>query len=405
MAKEPTPFSLKDVGTLKEGILAEEAGFKPLSNFGIDFTLRPETIFGALPFVGDMAIFGQAIGKVQTEDAASRFLNTLSPNQLDTGLGATLKRAGTGESATNAIIKDIKRFKENDPTSTSDKITRDDIQNYFMKKSPALDLAPIQTFTTQQGEIPDDTAFSYDRDRGVYAVTQPYQSGRFAQQMTGTTDETGLKGDDFKSAMGSYALSRAIDDNLKTIDQFAEDDVYQTNIIGSVNPRTGEKAYDKDFARAATLQNQGEPPSDPTFICTVLFEMNILPMSIYKYDQRYGQQVNRKIYNGYATWGKPIAERMRKEGLAFKIMKPIAYAWAEQMAYDLSEGKVGKNRISIKIGKFIGEAICYSIGLFIKPKGDKNGTSNRNRQRGEKRGVIHGKDGLPKRRGRPRTKR
>ena len=364
-----------------------------------------------------MAIFGQAIGKVQTEDAASRFLNTLSPNQLDTGLGATLKRAGTGESATNAIIKDIKRFKENDPTSTSDKITRDDIQNYFMKKSPELDLAPIQTFSRNRGEIPDDTAFSIDRDRGVYAVTQPFRTGTFARVGEDYRDtlETlksrnpSERDKEFQSAMGSYAIrdmQQRFDDNLKTISDFAEDDVYQTNIIDSVDPKTGEKAYDKDFARAATLENQGDSANaDPTFICTVLFEMNILPMSIYKYDQRYGQQVNRRIYNGYATWGKPIAERMRKEGLAFKIMKPIAYAWAEQMAYDLSEGKVGKNRISIKIGKFIGEAICYSIGLFIKPKGDKNGTSNRNRQRGEKRGVIHGKDGLPKRRGRPKSNR
>ena len=68
-------------------------------------------------------------------------------------------------------------------------------------------------------------------------------------------------------------------------------------------------------------------------------------MSIYKYDQRYGQQVNRKIYNGYALWGKPLAERIRKKGLTYKIMAPIACAWAEQMAYDLSNGKVGKNRI------------------------------------------------------------
>jgi hypothetical protein len=43
MAKKPTPFSLKDVDTLKTGILAEEAGFKPLSKFDVDFTLRPET--------------------------------------------------------------------------------------------------------------------------------------------------------------------------------------------------------------------------------------------------------------------------------------------------------------------------------------------------------------------------
>ena len=218
---------------------------------------------------------------------------------------------------------------------------------------------------------------------------------------------TGLKGEDFKSAMGDYALSRSIDDNLKSVDDFAGDKVYQTNVIGGVNPRTGEKAYDKDFARAVTLESQGDTVNaDTTFICTVLFEMNILPMSIYKYDQRYGQQVNRRIYNGYALWGKPLAERIRKQGLTYKIITPIACAWAEQMAYDLSDGKVGKNRISIKIGKFLGETICYALGLFIKPRGVKNGrTHTRNRQHGTDRRTVHGKNGVPKGRGRPRIKR
>ena len=420
MAKEP--FSLKDVETLKTGILAEEAGFKPLSSFNVDFTLRPETIFGALPGIGDLAILGQAIGKVQTEAAATRFANQQSPNQLDTGLGATLKRAGTGESATNAIIQDIKRFKDMSPMSTSDKITRDDIQNYFMQKSPQLDLAPIQIPRFTKSEL-EQGATDFNKREQEY-FTQPFKSGGTFNVLQDATKQKGRykgsfdytapfitedeKGNVYATGktLGEEIRSGTFDDQLKSIDQFAEDKINQVN-FGTIDRETGEfkgaKGYDPAFARAATLENQGDS-ADPTFICTVLFEMNILPMSIYKYDQRYGQQVNRKIYNGYATWGKPIAERMRKEGLAFKIMKPIAYAWAEQMAYDLSEGKVGKNRISIKIGKFIGEAICYSIGLFIKPKGDKNGTSNRNRQRGEKRRVVHGKDGLPKRRGRPRTK-
>ena len=412
MAKEP--FSLKDVDTLKTGILAEEAGFKPLSKFDVDFTLRPETVFGALP-LGDLAVLGQAIGKVQTEGAATNLLNSLSPNTLDTGLGATMKRAGTGSSATNAVINEIKQFKANDPFSTEPNITRDDIQNYIASKRPDLDLAPIQNRMFTSSEIAEGDAAGNFGDRQAY-TTQPFRSGRTAQNITGTGFRGGISPQDRAMIEEDIAISGFssfddalkggfYDNELKSVSDFAEDKVTQSNITNLVDERTGKSLYDPAFARAVTLENQGDTANaDPTFICTVLFEMNILPMSIYKYDQRYGQQVNRKIYNGYATWGKPIAERMRKQGLTFKIMKPIACAWAEQMAYDLSEGKVGKNRVSIKIGKFIGEAICYSIGLFIKPKGDKNGRS-RSRQHGEERRVVHGKDGLPKRRGRPRTKR
>ena len=410
MAKEP--FSLKDASLLKEGILAEEAGYKPFEkfSFGKDFTLRPETVLGALPGIGDISILGQAIGKYQTEDASNRLLG------IDKGFQATLKGAGTGGSATTQIINEIKEQKANDPFSTETNITRDDIQKYIASKRPDLDLAPIQNTMFTKAEIAEKDAGGRFGDQQVY-TTQPFRSGRTAQNITGTGFRGGISPQDRAMIEEDIAISGfssfddAIkggfyDNELKSVSDFAEDKITQSNIRGAVDAK-GRDIYDPAFARAVTLENQGDTANaDTTFICTVLFEMNILPMSIYKYDQRYGQQVNRRIYNGYALWGKPLAERIRKQGLAYKIMTPIACAWAEQMAYDLSDGKVGKNRISIKIAKFLGETICYTLGLFIKPKGEKNARTHiRNRQHGAKRGTIHGKDGISKGRGRPRTKR
>ncbi len=410
MAKEP--FSLKDASLLKEGILAEEAGYKPFEkfSFGKDFTLRPETVFGALPGIGDISILGQAIGKYQTEDASNRLLG------IDKGFQATLKGAGTGGSATTQIINEIKEQKANDPFSTETNITRDDIQKYIASKRPDLDLAPIQNTMFTKAEIAEKDAGGRFGDQQVY-TTQPFRSGRTAQNITGTGFRGGISPQDRAMIEEDIAISGfssfddAIkggfyDNELKSVSDFAEDKITQSNIRGAVDAK-GRDIYDPAFARAVTLESQGDTANaDTTFICTVLFEMNILPMSIYKYDQRYGQQVNRRIYNGYALWGKPLAERIRKQGLAYKIMTPIACAWAEQMAYDLSDGKVGKNRISIKIAKFLGETICYTLGLFIKPKGEKNARTHiRNRQHGAKRGTIHGKDGISKGRGRPRTKR
>ena len=267
-----------------------------------------------------------------------------------------------------------------------------------------------------KAEIAEKDAGGRFGDQQVY-TTQPFRSGRTAQNITGTGLRGGISPQDRAMIEEDIAISGfssfddAIkggfyDNELKSVSDFAEDKITQSNIRGAVDAK-GRDIYDPAFARAVTLESQGDTANaDTTFICTVLFEMNILPMSIYKYDQRYGQQVNRRIYNGYALWGKPLAERIRKQGLAYKIMTPIACAWAEQMAYDLSDGKVGKNRISIKIAKFLGETICYTLGLFIKPKGEKNARTHiRNRQHGAKRGTIHGKDGISKGRGRPRTKR
>jgi len=415
MAKQPQPFSLKDVSKLKEGVLAEEAGTRPLSRFGVDFSLRPSTVFGALPFIGDLTIFGQAIGKTQLEDAATNLLNSTSPNQLDTGLGATMKRAGSNTSATNAVINEIKQFKQSDPYSTTENITRDDIQRYMMSKRPDLDLAPIQTPRYTKDELDDLN----DRIGGFQQsyTSQPFKSGSVAQNITGTGFRGGIDPLDraqIEEDIGMYGFSNIqdairggfYDDELKSPDQFLEDNINQTNV-------TNMKGYDPAFARSVTIKNQKEAgtyqqtdtaPDNPTFLCTAFFEMKDLPRNIYKYDKLYGQQVNRNIYEGYAIWGKPMAERVKNKKLAYKIMKPIVCAWAEQMAFDLSKSKVGKNRLSIKIGKVIGEAICYSIGLFINLKGDKNGR-NRSRQHGEERRVVRGENGVPKKRGRPRINR
>lgn len=397
MAEKPQ-FTRSDVARIREGVLAEEAGFKPLSRFGVDFTLRPSTVFGALPFVGGFANIGQAIGKYQLEDSANKFFG------VDKGFRDTSVSSGMNDSATNTLMNDIKAFKENNPYSTTKNITRDDIQDFMMSKRPDLDLAPIQNraYTRDELEELNDVTGGFKQSYS----TQPFTSGRFAQQMTGETDEFGIKGDDFKSAMGSYALSRSMDDNLKSTSEFADDNINQSNITNAVD-QYGKSTYDKDFARAVTKENQeasGSDTASSTFICTALYEMKQMPISIYKYDQRYGQSVNRKIYNGYAIWGKPIANKMRNKGCVYEMVKPLALKWAEQMAYDMSDGKVGKKRYSIKAMKFLGEAICYGIGLFIKPEGEKHG-SNRNRQHGEERRTIRGEDGLLKKRGRPRTKR
>ena len=395
MAEKPQ-FTRNDVARIREGTLAEEAGFKPFSRFGVDFSLRPSTVFGALPFVGGFANIGQAIGKYQLEDSANKFFG------VNKGFQDTSKSSGMNDSATNTLIRDMKAFKETNPYSTTKNLTRDDIQDFMMSKKPDLDLAPIQNRAYTKSELDELN----DRTGGFTQSysTQPFSSGRFAEQMTGKTDEFGLKGDDFKSAMGSYALSRSIDDNLKSVDDFGNDRINQSNITNAVD-QYGKSTYDKDFARAVTKENQEASGSDTpssTFICTALYEMKQMPISIYKYDQRYGQSVNRKIYNGYAIWGKPIANKMRNKGCVYEMVKPLALKWAEQMAYDMSDGKVGKKRYSIKAMKFLGEAICYGIGLFIKPEGEDNGR-NTNRQYGKERRTVRGEDGLLKKRRRSRT--
>ena len=102
-----------------------------------------------------------------------------------------------------------------------------------------------------------------------------------------------------------------------------------------------------------------------TFICTVVFEKGDLPKNIYRYDQSYGSSVDKNIFEGYAFWGEPLANLMKRNQLVYKIAKPIALCWANQMAFDLSNGVCGKKSITGKVLKHFGEPLCYALGFVI----------------------------------------
>ena len=113
-------------------------------------------------------------------------------------------------------------------------------------------------------------------------------------------------------------------------------------------------------------QGSGGGSSGGTYICTALYEMGDMKKSIYKYDQIYGKKVDPATYRGYELWGKYVASKLRNRGIVYKVAKPIALTWANQMAYDLSKGKIGKNSLAIKITKTIGEGCCYILGQIFK---------------------------------------
>ena len=113
-----------------------------------------------------------------------------------------------------------------------------------------------------------------------------------------------------------------------------------------------------------------------TYICTALYEMGDMKKYIYKYDQIYGKRVDQNVYKGYCVWGKYVATKMRNKGIVYKIAKPLALAWAKQMAYDLSKGRYGKKSKVVKVISKVGEGVCYALGFVSNIKqliGEKYG--------------------------------
>ena len=133
----------------------------------------------------------------------------------------------------------------------------------------------------------------------------------------------------------------------------------------SNSSQTGQQTSVTDvFSDDAATSDSG--PGGGTYICTALYEMGDMKKSIYKYDQIYGKKVDPATYRGYELWGKYVASKLRNRGIVYKVAKPIALTWANQMAYDLSKGKIGKNSLAIKITKTIGEGCCYILGQIFK---------------------------------------
>jgi hypothetical protein len=347
MAEPSNPLTLGEFGTLREGLLSTaNKSARPLSKFGVDFAITPQdAVLGSLPAVGGLYNIANALNQAR--------VNQIARGQVGQEPLSFFQEVTKGDfSATQQLQDQIK--------DEYGAVNRETIQDYFMKNNPELDLAPLTRKTTNQGEIPDNTASTYDYDKGNYMFTQPFSSGRFAEQMTGVTDETGLKGEDFKSAMGSYALSRSIDDNLKSVDQFAEDNIKQSNIKESKN-------FDKDFARAVTLEQQGDTAdAGSTFICTALYNQGLLPRKIYACDVIYGKGINFYTYKGYEVWGKWFAKKLKNNKMVFKIFHPVFVRWANQMAFEVSGGKYGKNNTFIKILKRTGETISNIIGRIAE---------------------------------------
>ena len=138
--------------------------------------------------------------------------------------------------------------------------------------------------------------------------------------------------------------------------------------------QTGDQTSITDTSKGKDLSNTfaddagASSGDDGTYICTALYEMGDMKKYIYKYDQVYGKRVDPYVYRGYCTWGKYVATKMRDKGIVYKIAKPLALAWAKQMAFDLSKGRYGKNNKVVKVVSRIGESICYALGVVANIK-------------------------------------
>ena len=321
---------------------------KGLNVFGYNVT--PTNILGgAVGMASGLSTplaIGSAIGNYQAEEAANKLLGN------PTNYMNNIKQPGNPNSAVQNVRSRADLNKDRRVTNFE--------MNKFGQQIPGLDLAPMYIGGNENKMVMG--ADGKTMPSGARA--NPYSSGRLTQQMNAPR-ERGTPANEFKSAMGSYALKDMADKGtgMKSVSDYAGDAIKQTNVIGM-------KGYDPNFAKAVTRENQeaSGTSGEGTYICTALYEMGEMKKYIYKYDQVYGKRVDPNVYRGYCLWGKYVATKLRYKGFTYKIVKPLALAWAKQMAFDLSKGRYGKNNKVVKVVSKIGEGICYALGLVANIK-------------------------------------
>ena len=98
---------------------------------------------------------------------------------------------------------------------------------------------------------------------------------------------------------------------------------------------------------------------------------------IYQGDLDYGETyVSEHTKNGYLLWARPVSRLMRRSKVVTQITKPIATAWAEEMAYranGVGNGNVFGSIILLTIapictviGKIAGLLEFFANGLFLR---------------------------------------
>ena len=265
-------------------------------------------------------------------------------------------------------------------TNKDGRVSQREAQNFGMNQgkltSYNVGLNPMSGYT--KGTVGVTNLGNIDPSAGVIGgyETRTTTPSIYTQQQvdnisSGIGSGVGATGDLGGSTGSGYSGSKGIGLGFGRSEGVDPNQSSQTGAQTSVTDTTGDKDLSNTFSDDA-----GASSDSSTYICTALYEMGDMKKYIYKYDQIYGKRVDPLVYKGYCVWGEYVATKMRNKGIVYKIAKPLALAWAKQMAYDLSKGRYGKKSKVVKVISKVGEGVCYALGFVSNIKqliGEKYG--------------------------------
>ena len=342
------PISQQQFNQLTSNLLDLNTGSVGLPFTDTKINIPTAAPLSLLPGVGDAILFGTIVGRTQAENIA----NKLAGNE-PLGLMESMRRAGTGTGALGNLRQEVVDYQKSKGVNNPEFISKTGLTDFFANnpKYADLDVAPssiggkTQPFSTRSG-------FKSSGFAGNYQADSPFNiAGEKGEPMT------------YETAI----LSGRFDDDIKTTGEFASDNIYQTNIRGGVDPKTGTAAFDPAFSRAVTLENRGEKQSDPDpgdskIICTEMYRQTGLDdwsraMKIwYIYQKKYLTPLHQE---GYHFLFRPFVNGMKKSKIITAIGNHLATRRTNHIKHILFKKKPDYlGMIYMKIA----EPLVYAVG-------------------------------------------
>ena len=121
-------------------------------------------------------------------------------------------------------------------------------------------------------------------------------------------------------------------------------------------------------SKAGKDGNSGSGDSDRV-ICTELYKQGKLDRELYRMDVMYtAKHLSDTTVRGYHYWAIPMVVKMRSSTYLTNVFKYLTIARAKEIAHIVKPEKYKKRSVLGYLIKNVGEAICFSVGLFVVQK-------------------------------------
>ena len=126
-------------------------------------------------------------------------------------------------------------------------------------------------------------------------------------------------------------------------------------------------AADSDTGKdtgADSVSGGGGGGGGPRVICTHFYRKGEMDRDMWRADLEFTfKHLSPTTVRGYQYWAIPYVKLMRNSKLAEDIIRPLAFARAKELSYQM--GKSPKGSVFGKAVRLVCEPLCFAVGLFV----------------------------------------